>query len=499
MTVIRKKLRDLVAIQYGYFTAQQAKSSGYDQSHHDYHVNSGNWLKISRGVFRLPGYEDSLESDFVKYSFWAVGRSLNRIVVVSYDSALFYYDLTNEAPSQTHLSVISEHSIKDETVGCVIHREPLQWNDYQQKTGFNITTPYKTMIDMKPDLTLQRKWSETVRLSYNNHLINETQATALLGDLPTDEILMGRTSAQEKPMQIEESQFHYFPQKPSSLPTRTRPTIYGFAGNRSAFTLVELLVVISIIAMLASLLLPVLQTAQDSAKMSFCKSNMRQCGIALTCYADDNNGWMISGTSVKTDDTSLCLGLMMIECGYTEIYLSSDKLMKTANAVFRCPSIRPPSDYLARGSKFPSWDGCITSPFLSFGLRPATSNASHFKLHYPGESVTDTGYIRALTIYKPSSLPYMVDTASGYTYSDGSGFAGDEQSWIWWMNGGTWCSVGYGGILDMRHGGNSFANVWFPDSHVGNWGPGDTTKFKQYYNGEYPNYSIGYKIGTSVF
>jgi len=58
-----------------------------------------------------------------------------------------------------------------------------------------------------------------------------------------------------------------------------------------AFTLVELLVVIGVIALLIAMLLPALSAARESAKTVACLSNLRQLAVAATNYCNNNGGY----------------------------------------------------------------------------------------------------------------------------------------------------------------------------------------------------------------
>jgi prepilin-type N-terminal cleavage/methylation domain-containing protein len=90
-----------------------------------------------------------------------------------------------------------------------------------------------------------------------------------------------------------------------------------------AFTLVELLVVIGVIAVLISLLLPALNKARQSATRVKCMSNMRQYGLAVRMYANDNDDYYPSywypenlDASQRTAPEPAVWGQTYFQCGW---------------------------------------------------------------------------------------------------------------------------------------------------------------------------------------
>ena len=234
----------------------------------------------------------------------------------------------------------------------------------------------------------------------------------------------------------------------------------------AVFSLVELLVVIGIIALLAALLLPALQQAKKMALSSQCQGNLRQCGIALTGYANDFGDWAIGADSDTTP-----VAEMMMAYGYAPragSYIASWGCSKVPNGqAYQCPALPPQPGAKVWGTTFPSGGYSGVSSW-SYGLRCYSWN----RWYYSGEKLGGDGkFMRLSSVYQPSRLPYMADTS----VQDNSGAANMVQHYIWY----TWANpanCNYGGSLHLRH--NKRGNVWMPDGHAASWALADTWEFK---------------------
>lgn len=108
------------------------------------------------------------------------------------------------------------------------------------------------------------------------------------------------------------------------------------------FTMIELLVTISIIAILAAMLLPVLNKARESAKYIQCTSNLKQIGLYVIQYVDNNDGWCDLRTANYT------------YVGYgapkEDQYLKTN--YKFPKGLFFCPNARSYGDSFLYGSNY---------------------------------------------------------------------------------------------------------------------------------------------------
>lgn len=142
----KQKLFEIASLQQGYFTAKQAVRAGFSYRMHSHYRQSGQWLEIERGVFRLAQFPNSPDEDYVRWSLWSRDRKGDPQAVFSHESALSIHGLSDVMPSKIHFTVPSGFR-KKTPKGCIIHKGKISPEEREQREGFFVTKPLRTIID----------------------------------------------------------------------------------------------------------------------------------------------------------------------------------------------------------------------------------------------------------------------------------------------------------------------------------------------------------------
>lgn len=138
---LRRKLVAIAGQQAGYFSARQALDAGYSYPAQRYHVLQHNWLRVGRGIFRLPEWPSSLHEDLVRWTLWS-----RRKGVVSHESALAVHGLGDVNPASVHLSVPPSFRAKAE--GVTLHCVVVEPAEIEEHSGFWVTVPLRSLVDV---------------------------------------------------------------------------------------------------------------------------------------------------------------------------------------------------------------------------------------------------------------------------------------------------------------------------------------------------------------
>lgn len=171
-----------------------------------------------------------------------------------------------------------------------------------------------------------------------------------------------------------------------------------FPTHRQAFSLVELMVILAVIAGLAGLILPALASAQNRTRSIECISNLHQWGIGFRIYADDNNDFLPRrGQGVQTlslitrqDDWFNALPCAIHQPSYLSLLNQGRPPAPGVHSWFVCPSATP---RVASGK---------ATLFLAYGMN---MNLSTWNLPLPA---------KFSEIVRPESVVALADAPGSY-------------------------------------------------------------------------------------
>jgi len=148
----KESARALYAIasrQQGYFTASQARASGYRDSVHAYHVRNGDWERAWRGIYRLAFYPSPARPELVVWSLWTRDRRGRIQGVFSHHTARELQGDGSGDGERLHLTVPPSFRKGSATPAhLVLHKAPLQEGEIERREGYALTTRERTSRDL---------------------------------------------------------------------------------------------------------------------------------------------------------------------------------------------------------------------------------------------------------------------------------------------------------------------------------------------------------------
>ncbi len=138
---LQSALYDIAETQAGYFSTAQARAAGYTQRQLTHYVRSGRFSRVSRGVYRLALYPGGRNEDLY-VAQWRAGPSS----VISHDTALALYGLSDVLPARVHLTIGSTASRRHPHLK--LHTNRLDPEEVTLLSGLRVTTVPRTIADV---------------------------------------------------------------------------------------------------------------------------------------------------------------------------------------------------------------------------------------------------------------------------------------------------------------------------------------------------------------
>ena len=216
--------------------------------------------------------------------------------------------------------------------------------------------------------------------------------------------------------------------------------------KKQHFTLIELLVTIAIIAILAAILLPALNSARAKARASMCTSNLKQNGMAFAIYQMNYNDW--TALNYYKDAGSTRTWAEFNFGRYTDPDYSG-----VLGASTRCPSVPHPAGVPQNHQQYIYGSLGFVPTKTTPGKKFFESSARAF--HTGGGSATASLFVKVDRLASAAEFPMLADSLR----EDAK--LGKVQHYIFKADGSQ-------GSLNLLH--NNRANVLFADGHYGTIG-----------------------------
>ncbi len=234
--------------------------------------------------------------------------------------------------------------------------------------------------------------------------------------------------------------------------------------QRRGFSLIELLIVVTVVVILSAIILPSVRLVRDVANTAKCGSNLRQLGAFVMQFANENNGRLPGSGHKGTGSQSWC--------DIINLELLSDEKVKLPRMTdppgsnLLCPAYDPPPS---------SWRRCFTFNVQGLGGSLDTSvspQVSKYGLVYDPPTKRSEAYSgwQYLCLGAPlsrfSDLSNKVLLQENERASDGANSSWPAGSMVQGDDPGYPPYCAHGGTFAFRHRGGTMANFLYFDQHV---------------------------------
>jgi predicted transcriptional regulator of viral defense system len=178
-----RSLRAAAQDQGGYFTAKQARRSGYGYPHLEYHVSTGAFERVEHGLYRLADFPVAEDDDLIRLSLWSRNRADEPQAVVSHESALVLHELAELLPDEVHLTVPPGFR-KEPPQGCILHKAVLLPAEVEERIGFRVTNPLRTLLDIAAGTTSQEQLEKAVAEALDRGLVRRNKLVEVIRNTP---------------------------------------------------------------------------------------------------------------------------------------------------------------------------------------------------------------------------------------------------------------------------------------------------------------------------